>query len=64
MKKSVISFLSVAAIPCLMLRSLQNTSAIAKDNNTTAFELSLYIDEEFSKSTKNLKLMTAFLISS
>lgn len=56
MKKSVISFLSVAAIPCLMLRSLQNTSAIAKDNNTTAFELSLYIDEEFSKKHEKLEV--------
>lgn len=56
MKKSVISFLSVVAIPCLILKFLQNTSVIAKDNNTVTFELSSYIDEVFYKKHEKLKV--------
>lgn len=49
MKKSLILLMAAVAIPCLMMKSLSDSSAIAKDDNTSAFELSSYINKVFSK---------------
>lgn len=49
MKKNIILLLAAAIIPCALTTSLSNTIAIASENNMTAFELSSYIDEVFSK---------------
>lgn len=49
MKKLVISLMTAAILPFALTTYLPNTIAIAKDDNTAAFELSSYIDEVFSK---------------
>lgn len=49
MKKSLILLMAAVAIPCLMMKSLSDSSAIAKEDNAAAFEITSYIDREFSK---------------
>ena len=56
MKKSVISLMTAAILPFALTTSLTNTIAIAKDDNTSAFELSFYIDETFSKRHEKSKV--------